>query len=419
MKLTIQNYLPRKGWIDAAEVTFLGPNKVCIEYDIDYGSKNFGYSDLHALSMTNPVNLEIKESDIPGYLVDLIPQGNVLKKIIGRYNISSETNYYEILSKIPLSSPGNIRIKEAWSEIDLLRSKYDHQGFSKEKITELHSSFIEYMEQHDSPIGGTSGAGGGAPKFLLREDHAGKFHADGLLSNSKTKQAWLIKLPFTDSTNSKLLLKTEKHYYDILKALELKTGKPLEWVDDVLFVPRFDRYKEKNNTVSYYGLESFYSAQSINIYGAQLSHEQNLNLIKKHSSKPELDIIEYLKRDIINQALSNTDNHGRNTSFIKKENHIELSPIYDVTAMKFFNSEIISPLTRWNKKNQSISQQVNWVISNLEINKSTLYNALKEFESKLLKLETLLVNYQVPEEIIELSKDDRNKVITDLKNYRG
>ena len=38
-------------------------------------------------------------------------------------------------------------------------------------------------------------------------------------------------------------------------------------------------------------------------------------------------VIEWVKRDILNIAFGNSDNHGRNTAFLRDENKIWLSPM--------------------------------------------------------------------------------------------
>jgi hypothetical protein len=72
--------------------------------------------------------------------------------------------------------------------IEKNRPAYRHPGFTKDEIIAAKENFVDYMETHVAPVGGTSGAGGGAPKFLLREDYNGRFHADGYLDDTKTKQ---------------------------------------------------------------------------------------------------------------------------------------------------------------------------------------------------------------------------------------
>ena len=417
MHLTLQIHDVGKGWITAADLHFLPGGRVRVEYEIDFATGYLGRKDLYALSATFPVQLDPREGSLPAFLLDLIPQGNMLRRLLARYGIKHENDYQRILAEVPLGSPGNVRVLEPWQKIDEGRSKYNHPGFTRKEVLSAKLEFIDYMETHGAPIAGTSGAAGGAPKFLLREDLDGKFHADGYLQDHLTKTSWLIKFPFTDSQNSKLLVQTEKKYYDILRELPLFTGDALEIENDVLFIKRFDRMRLPQDARLYYlGLESFYSAHDISTPGASLTHEANLELIMLHSTQAQSDISEYLKRDLVFRALANTDNHGRNTSFIKMKDQVMLSPIYDVTAMRFFEGDFIIPLTRWSQSNLVLSERLRWIAEHLKVDVDQIRFELTVLKTRLQDLESLLVKYDVAPEVILRSSDDRLSVFKELND---
>lgn len=414
---TIQIHDSQLGWLDAATIKFgTSGNEVQIEYDIDYAQQHWARRDLFALSLTFPVSLDIYSGEVPGYIVDLVPQGQVLKRLLAQYGISRENDFQKILESIPLASPGNMRIKEPWLEVEEQRDRYRHEGFSKKEIVEANVAFIQYMMDHGSPVAGTSGAAGGAPKFLLREDFSGQFHADGYLDDRKTKKAWLVKFPFTDSSNSKMILKTEWAFSNVLTDLGLNTFGEYEWQKDVLFVPRFDRVPDAHGCLHYFGLESFYAAHGISQFGARLTHENNLRLVKAYSSNPRQDAIEYLKRDLVNQAFANTDNHGRNSSFIKREGEIRISPIYDVTAMKFFQGDMIIPLTTWGEAGTRFKDRLVWTENLLDLPQKNIKEEMLIFGERLSRLEERIESFSIPKEVEERSRSDRKAVLELLKN---
>ncbi len=416
-KLTLQLKTSSKSWQDVATISFKNSNDIQIEYDIDYVFKYFNQHDFHALSICYPVTAQIYQSHIPGFILDMIPQGEQLRRLLRKYNIAREDQFFEILSQVPLSACGNIRIKEAWLEFDKLQKNYLHPGFSLNEIIKYQKNFVDYMEEHGAPIGGTSGVGGGSPKFLLRQDQLGKFHAEGILPDKKTKKSFIIKFPFTDSSNSELISITEKKYYDVLRKLPIQTYQEIKSHENVLFISRFDRQIEKIGSLRYYGLESLYSAHDIHIYGTRLFHEQNLNLIQKYSTSPKEDILEYIKRDLINQILSNTDNHGRNTSFIKHKNMIRLSPIYDVTAMKFFTGDFIIELTHWQDEHFELDERLKWVSKNYLIPLKIILQNLEKFFHGVKNIVHLLKEAKVAKEIIDKTSDDRENTLSKIKNY--
>jgi serine/threonine-protein kinase HipA len=402
------------GWRDAATLAFVTSTIVEIEYDLDYAVSCLGERDSRALSVSKPVDTMPYRGPLPGFLLDLVPQGEPLRRILARYRIQDPTDYRTILASVPIAAPGNLRIKEPWTALDNLRASYRHGGFPLSDIIQHNTEFVDYMERHGAPIGGTSGAGGGSPKFLLRQDAQGHFHAEGMLDDARTRRCLLIKFPYTDSANSALLSRTEKLYYDFLRALPVCTGREIEIHDDILFIERFDRVPDGNGRLHYFGLESLYGAHDINTPGAQLWHEDNVQLLAKQSTEPLEDIIEYLKRDILNKVLANTDNHGRNTSLLKSEEVIRLSPLYDVTAMKFFAGDFIVELTRWKQEHSRLQDQLVWIAGKLSITTAPLVAALRGLHEALGDTEATLKKIGVPLDFINRARPDRDRILTEL-----
>lgn len=82
--------------------------------------------------------------------------------------------------------------------------------------------------------------------------------------------------------------------------------------------------------------------------------------ISRHAADPKIEIIEYIRRDILNAALRNTDNHGRNTSFLKRDDgFVALSPIYDFAPM-FLDPEGIPRSSRWEGELEPVIGRPSW-----------------------------------------------------------
>ncbi len=127
-----------------------------------------------------------------------------------------------------------------------------------------------------------------------------------------------------------------------------------------LFLERFDRVLEANGRVRCLGLESFYSALGSTIFGEFRHHEEFMSLIARYSTEPETDLAEYLARDLLARMIGNTDNHGRNSSFLKDGKSVRLAPLYDMAPMAW-DSEGIVRSTRWKQENE------NWIPSAQEL----------------------------------------------------
>ena len=60
----------------------------------------------------------------------------------------------------------------------------------------------------------------------------------------------------------------------------------------------------------------------------------------------EAFVCEWVRRDLLNVAFGNSDNHGRNTAFLKCAGRITLAPVYDFAPMKADPEGVIRS-TRW------------------------------------------------------------------------
>ena len=85
--LIIEIHHNEKGWLEAASLIFLNKYEVEIEYDLDYAAEYLGRKDRFALSLTLPVDTHIYRGPFPGFVLDLLPQGEPLRRIMRRYGI--------------------------------------------------------------------------------------------------------------------------------------------------------------------------------------------------------------------------------------------------------------------------------------------------------------------------------------------
>lgn len=67
-------------------------------------------------------------------------------------------------------------------------------------------------------------------------------------------------------------------------------------------------------------------------------------------------MFEYVRRDLLNRILGNTDNHGRNTSIMRVGGRFRLAPIYDLAPM-ILDEEGITRTTKWAAERKGSS---NW-----------------------------------------------------------
>ncbi len=251
---------------------------------------------------------------------------------------------WHLLIKGAGTPPGNLRIAEAVPSPPPDRFRL---GFPRRDIIEQREQFLDYAEERGAYVAGASSVQGEAPKYLLAEDHAGLFHAEGALPDEKARKFWLVKFPRgrrTDERNQQVL-RNEAAYLEVARKFGIRTGEPLVYEEGVLFVPRFDR-RVSDGRVERLGMNSLYAVANIPGFGAAVHHDMYCRALAQVATDPARELREYILRDILNLALRNTDNHGRNAAVLRAGAQVGLSPLFDFAPM-FLDPEGIGRVSRW------------------------------------------------------------------------
>ncbi|MDR6963058.1 HipA domain-containing protein [Shewanella putrefaciens] len=240
--------------------------------------------------------------------------------------------------------------------------------FSIADVSELQIDFIEYAQSRGAAAGGASGAGGAAPKLLVLLSEVQGIWIDTFQDDpSNLDQLYLLKFPRGKTSLDIDILRAEYHFYhkltqmgfetipvESMKLIESERG-PSLWL-----LPRFDYGVEAGAMVSY-GMESVYAilgeptakplfhSDVIRRLLAAFNKKENYGnttTLLEAESGIEAFVIEWVRRDLLNIAFGNSDNHGRNTSFIKYGNRVQFVPIYDFAPMKV-DYEMITRIFTW------------------------------------------------------------------------
>jgi serine/threonine-protein kinase HipA len=395
-------------WRQAATIRVAAPEQgfeaaSVLDYEFDYLERHgdaLGARDRRAVSCRFPLGYGSYDSPgWPPFLLDLTPSGAARRYWTTKLQLpDAQRSDWAILLAGAAHPPGNIRIGNA---VENLPNPPEHPGFPRSDILERRDSFVEYAQQCGAPVSGSTGAGGDSPKFLLREDISGRWHADGALPDDRTKQCWLVKFPRTPERSDKLILQTEAAYHRVAKAFGVRTHGEVTWESDCLFVPRFDRPVTRT-AVDRLGLESLYSLAGVAEWSARTPKETFARALHAYATDKEAEIQEFVMRDILDVALGNTDNHGRNTSVLKHaDGKIELSPIYDFAPM-MLDTRGIARVSRW----QDDSADPNWTgvaafLGTLGIDAHATRSWLRAVAPRVMQLPTIMGKCSVPEDVIE------------------
>ncbi|MYM42009.1 type II toxin-antitoxin system HipA family toxin [Duganella qianjiadongensis] len=351
---TLQVYLDGH-WHDAAAVTLQGDvtrgtaTPTWLSYTVDYALAQFGRRDAAALSINHPIGIAlIKHDSWPPFLVDLLPQGygrQELLKQLQRDVHAGPAADWALLGAGAGNPIGNLRIKEAhaWSGE---QSASPPRGFTRDEVAQRAGDFNEYLAQHGLFLAGSSGVQGEWPKILLTQARDGLYYLDHTLPDQLAQRHYIVKFGRGSDPALATILRCEAPYMALARQLGLRVHGDLQLHGRSLWIPRFDR-QISSEQVLRHAQESLASVCGLHQFGEVPSHNVFLQRLRASVSDCASETVEYLKRDVANIVLGNTDNHARNTAIQRDaQGRVRLTPLFDFAPM-FLHPDGIARRMRW------------------------------------------------------------------------
>lgn len=360
-RLTIQIHADGQ-WRDAAEIGFRDPGRgirgsVWLSYRDDYyfdldifDEPEGSVVDRRAMSVRHPVDLEYRILDRwPAWLLDLLPQGAARRRIADELGLRLDAAALDIglLMRAGGAPIGNIRIKEAWEEEQQRLKGVVCPPLSDGDVRTRSDLFLEVVGTYAHLASGSSGVQGEWPKALLtRSVKDGMWYPDPFVDTDEGAEHMIVKLLKSTNANDELILESEAPYLELARAFDLNVAAPLGYDAKVLRIPRFDR-DVLGGEARLHGQESLVSMLGVSEFGHITSHETYLARLQAVSDDPAADTLEYIRRDLLNLATGNPDNHGHNTALTKPAGGgIRLSPLFDYAPMRLSDAAVMR-VTTW------------------------------------------------------------------------
>lgn len=410
LNLTVQIYFEGT-WLDAMQLTFDAPeqgldSRCSAGYDQRYlvsHLEKIATPFAAAVSARLPLQWEgCRTQGVPAFVHDIVPAGAAKRFLMTHLGLGKPDNISADLFLLMRSTPapiGHMRIKESIAAL----SSRPAMGFARQEVIQRDHRFLEYAYEQGAAIGGATGAGGEAPKLLLTESHDGLLFPDAVLDDEQVRQHWFVKFARNKGTQlDQDILRSEYHYYRALQALGIDTvaaqGLALEEASKPsLWMQRFDRHVGDQG-VERYAVESIYSMAGVTVPGSAMGHravvEQLVGLWRQAGQSQDVPalVAEYLKRDLLNKVLGNSDNHGRNISIIRQTDALRLAPVYDLAPM-VMDDEGITRTTKWPRELERAGE-VDWLgvcrlLGDLA-DSHVLFEGLREDARQLLALPDIL-----------------------------
>jgi serine/threonine-protein kinase HipA len=375
-------------WIRAAEFRHRAPSlsesdpyRATFEYALDYA---FGDAP-QAVSLEWPVTAEYQGLDregnvppCPAFLLDYVPQGPGRQRLLAELGLTESDRHDLTLAQYGAYNPiGNLRFSTAVAfhakRLGARGAEAATRGFTLADMQARKDSFLEHIWLHAMLTAGTTGLQGAAPKFLLTQDKQGLWHADAALPDTSAVSHWLVKLPRGSHSSDFRVLKNEAAYLRVAALCGLRVAGAPQWRDDMLFLPRFDRRVDTARTAPVLRLhqESMASLTGSLGFGQPVSLFRMAAAIVRHATRPLPELVEFAKRDILNLALRNTDNHARNAAMQRlPDGTVQLTPVFDFAPM-YLDREFVVRSCRWHQGlGSGVAEMTDWreIAAHLPIN---------------------------------------------------
>jgi len=401
-------------WHVAAELTAFSSNRMRVNYLDAYVFG--GISVPVSLRLPVAIAAEPMVEGLTGpepdrrpapFLYDLVPQGRGRAYLLSKLQLADADD--DVIAPLLMAGAfnpvGNLRISSA---VDFYKGEAAKDpspvavtGFALKDIAERSEEFLEHITLHSMLAAGTTGVQGVAPKFLLTTNAHGQWFADLALDDNLAHEHWLVKLPRGRHDNDRSVLRNEAAYLRLAAACGLHCRNDHQLIGEMLFVRRFDRVRQ-GGMLHRLHQESVASIVGQRGFGHSHTQQSLLAGIRDVVDDPLSQTIEFIKRDVLNLAMRNTDNHARNTAIQRTvDGQIALTPLFDFAPM-FKDPEVVARSCLWRDK-QGVRQD-GWaqIIENLDVSGDEvplIQHALNAF-GRAHDLETMAKDCGVEEDVL-------------------
>ncbi|MGF6774042.1 serine/threonine-protein kinase HipA [Paraburkholderia sp. GAS199] len=418
MDCTLQIFLDGR-WIDCAQVEFDGG--LChwnhlVEYALDHPDE--------PVSLAEPVDMDIHtNASMPAFLYDLVPQGAGRHFLLGELKVADGPDAdFPLICAGAFDPIGRIRVAEAVGYFEAHVARHpDSRGLPGMTIADLVDRSVEFTERmflHGMLGTGTTGVQGAAPKYLLTRDREGLLHGDAVLPDANATRHLIAKLPRGRSEADLKVLRNEAAYMRVAAALDIRTHPDAPSLHgDVLLIPRFDRTVQ-GGEVTRLHQESVASLMGLAGFDQRPSLFDVVTAIRKVVSNPAAETLEFIKRDVLNLAMRNTDNHARNTAVQVIGGQVQLTPLFDFAPM-YLDPDLIPRALRWYRPDTRV-ELTDWadVLAALPVpdgERATIAAGLRRFAVRIESLTDLMDGQGVDHDIVEFLTQSIDTQVRQLK----
>lgn len=213
----------------------------------------------------------------------------------------------------------------------------------------------------------------------------------------------IVKRPRGPLDADRKVLRNEARYMQVAHRFGIRSFDLPTFHQDMLFIPRFDRRAQDGGVLRFHQ-ESVASIAGLAGFGTQANQYELLQAIRSVVDEPIEETIEFIRRDVLNLAMRNTDNHARNTAVHTVDGITRITPLYDFAPM-YLDPEGITRSARWYHP-ETRKELLSWddILGQLaltEQERSRVVEALVRFGEQLAGLADCMREVGVDHDIVD------------------
>jgi serine/threonine-protein kinase HipA len=230
-----------------------------------------------------------------------------------------------------------------------------------------------------------------------------------------------VKGPRGRTPEDAQVLRNEAAYLRVAAKCGLRAATDPLHLHGLLFLRRFDRVVDERGLHRLHQ-ESLASLAGLQGFGVPTTQNALLAALRRHVDDPQRETVEFIRRDVLNLALRNTDNHARNSAVQRlPDGRVQLTPLFDFAPM-FLDPEVVPRVVHWRDARGTRLDEWARVIEALDLpdaEKAALTGELCAFAETVGRLPEIARDCGVDAEILERCRAAIDAQATDLAALRS
>lgn len=283
------------------------------------------------LSLSLPIQtVPFEHDEARSFFSNLLPEAE-LRQVIARKLGVSLQNDYALLQAVGGECAGAVRLL---TENSTASERKEYRAIDDEQLNELIDS-LPGQPMLVGEVGLRLSLAGAQNKLPIYFEEG-----DISLPMFEAPSSHIMKPPMLHYNNT---VQNEAFCMNLAKTMGLPVPGVciLHKMKPLYIIERYDRERDENGDIQRLHQEDF--CQALNVLPNQKYEKEGgptlkqcIDLLRQHSTKPAMDILNLLAWTVFNYLIGNADAHAKNISLLLTQNGPQLAPFYDLLCTAIY-----------------------------------------------------------------------------------